>query len=133
MAGTAEQAYRQAQVETARPEQLVMMLYDGARIRVSHAKLAMAVGDYALARGHILKAQAIVSELISALDMQAGEIAKNLFRIYEYVNYRLIEANVKHEMAAVDTALRILGELRDGWSGMTVSRKPEAGARLAVV
>jgi flagellar protein FliS len=109
------------------------MLYDGARVRTSHAKLALAAGDYALARGHILKAQAIVGELLSALDMSAGEIARNLFRIYEYVNYRLIEANLKHNIAALDAVLRILGELREGWSGMTAAAKPEAGRKLAVV
>lgn len=109
------------------------MLYDGARVRVSHAKLAIAAGDYNRGREHVLKAQAIVGELLASLDMNAGEIARNLYKIYEYVNYRLVESNIKHEIAGLDVVLRILSELRDGWLAMTAGRGSEAAQKLAAV
>lgn len=133
MVGSAQDAYRSAQVQAARPEQLVLMLYDGARARVSRAKLALAAGDYDRARDHMLRAQAIVGELLASLDMSAGEMARNLSQIYEYVNHRLIEANIKHDIAGLDVALRILGELRDGWQEMAARRGSEAARRLAAV
>lgn len=133
MVGCAQDAYRNAQIQAARPEQLVLMLYDGARTRVSRAKLAFAAGDDERGRSHVLRAQAIVGELLASLDMGAGEMAGNLYRIYEYVNYRLVEANIKHDIAGLDVVLRILGELRDAWQEGTARRASEGARKLAAV
>ncbi len=130
MLGAAQQAYKRTQVQAASPEQLVLMLYDGARTRVNHARIALGSGDLALARTNILKAQAIVGELTASLDMSAGEIARNLFRLYEYMNYQLIEANLRHRPDALDLVQRLLTELREAWAAMPVraNRRMESGS-----
>jgi flagellar protein FliS len=125
MLGAAQQAYKRTQVQTASPEQLVLMLYDAARTRVNHARIALASGDRELARSNILKAQAIVGELTASLDMKTGEIARNLFRLYEYMNYQLIEANLRQRPDALDPVGRMLTELREAWAAI----QPQAGPK----
>lgn len=128
MLGAAQQAYKRTQVQAASPEQLVLMLYDAARTRVNHARIALASGDRELSRSNILKAQAIVGELTASLDMSAGDIARNLYRLYEYITYLLIEANLRHRPEALDPVHRMLTELREAWAAIPpkASRSPEA-------
>ena len=65
---------------------------------------------------HLVKAQDIVTELMVALDFErGGEIARNLFSIYMFVNRRLMEANVKKERDSLLGIEQLLSELREAW------------------
>ena len=73
----------------------------------------------------------IVTGLAEALDMEkGGEISINLSKLYEFVNMRLLNANLNNDPAMLDEALRVLHELREAWEGIL---KQESEDRQKVV
>lgn len=106
--------YRQSSVQTSTPEQLVIMLYDGA-IRFVRAGLAgLDNSNYETVNLNLGKAQTIISELMSTLD-HSIEISKNLFALYEYMNHLLITANIQKSKEPAEEAIGYLTELRQTW------------------
>ncbi len=108
--------YKQTAVETASPEMLIIMLYDGAIRFIRQAKESTESKQVEQANNYICKAQAIVNELILSLDMNTGEIAFNLRNIYDYWRRRLVEANVKKDATILGEVLQQAEELREAWS-----------------
>lgn len=108
-------AYRRVTVETASQEKLIVMLFNGAIQRAEEGKRAIANNDFAIAHNSLLRAQDIISELRSALDMGAGEIAENLDRIYEFFHYQLVQANIQKDSAPIDECLNLMIVIRDTW------------------
>jgi flagellar protein FliS len=110
------QRYRQVQLETASPVDLVIKLYDGVIRFVTLAEKALAKKDYAQANTCLLRAQDIIDELNYNLNMDTGTIAHNLRSLYNYFNTTLLEANVKKDGSSLKNILAMLISLRDAWS-----------------
>ena len=85
-------AYRENSILTASPEQLVVMLYDGAGRFLRQAEGSMIDGSWLQASEKLSRAEAIIDELLATLDMDAGEVADRLQSIYVFCKTRLIEA-----------------------------------------
>jgi|HigsolmetaAR203D_1030402.scaffolds.fasta_scaffold00453_16 flagellar protein FliS len=114
------QKYQQMSVQTATPIQLVIMLYDGA-IRFTKAGIeGIREKDYMKANQNLLRAQSILHELMGALKMEYP-IAKDLAKIYEYMLYQLIQANVKKKEEPAEEVIGHLKELKEAW--VQVSRQ----------
>ena len=77
-------AYRETSVLTASPEQLVVMLYDGAIRFLRQAEVAMLETSWLQASEKLSRAEAIIDELLATLNMDAGEIAERLQSIYVF-------------------------------------------------
>jgi flagellar protein FliS len=112
---TAQKAYRDNAVLTATPEQLVVMLYDGARRFLTQAAAAMRGNDLATANERLRRAEAIIAELRSTLDKSAGEIAERLDAIYAFCQRHLMEARFKRDADHIDQVTKLLSELREAW------------------
>ena len=112
---TAQKAYRENAVLTATPEQLVVMLYDGARRFLTQASHAMRGGDLATANERLRRAEAIIAELRSTLDRSAGEIAERLDAIYAFCQRHLMDARFKRDADHIDQVTKLLSELREAW------------------
>ena len=108
--------YQRQSVETARPAQLVLMLYDRALralVQVRHASLP---SDTEVVNRELLRAQAIITELQLALDFESGApIAGQLSQLYDYCLRRLIDANVRKDLALVDDVVPVIAGLREAW------------------
>lgn len=116
MAKSSIDQYRKSSVSGASPLQLVIMLYDGALRFMEAGKHAMQKRDVFTQNENITKAERIISELLSTLDLeQGGEVAKNLFSIYTYVYDKLVEANIEDKPELIDECATILSELRESW------------------
>lgn len=63
---------------------------------------------------NLIKAQAIIQEFQITLDRDI-EISEGLAQLYEYINFRLIEANMKNDLAILEDAETQVKELRDTW------------------
>lgn len=119
--------YKQSSVQTSTPGQLIIMLYDGA-IRFVRAGLdGISSNDIAKANINLVKAQSIISELMSTLNY-SYDISKNLYALYEYMNYLLIQTNIKKKIESGEEVLGYLQELRETW--ITVN-KLTAGMSLS--
>ncbi|WHY19085.1 flagellar export chaperone FliS [Paenibacillus sp. G2S3] len=106
--------YRQSSVKTSTPAQLVVMLYDGAIRFVRTAMDGLSKQDYEKTNLNFGKAQTIISELMSTLDY-SYEVSSNLYSLYEYTNYLLIEANIRKSAEKAEEAIGYLTELRETW------------------
>ena len=75
---------------------------------------------------NILKAQEIINELISSLNMDVGDISQKLFSLYMYMNKRLMDANIQKDAAPLVEVRKYLMELRDAWqvAGNNVGSDP---------
>ncbi|MBE3573078.1 MAG: flagellar export chaperone FliS [Moorella humiferrea] len=113
------QAYRQNQVQTLSQEKLVLMLYDGALRFCRQGLAAMEKRDYAGANGSLCRAQDILSELMVNLNRDVGEIADNLYKLYDFMYRHLVQANVKKSAVMVQEVMDLLQQLRDTWEEAT--------------
>ncbi len=112
----APQAYKQSSIMTASPEQLVVMLYDGARRFLTQAAFAMRERQVGRAGERLQRAEAIVHELLSTLDMSQGEVAERLQAIYVFCLRLLSEARLEQDAAKVEQVIELLAELREAWA-----------------
>jgi flagellar secretion chaperone FliS len=111
------QAYHHNAVATAAPEQLVVMLFDGALRFSRRAVAAYEAGQRPQATQAIGRVTSIVNELNATLDLEAGgEIARNLRSIYGFVNRHLVEAVREADPNRVLQASRLLAELREAFA-----------------
>ncbi len=106
--------YKENSVLTASPQELTLMLYNGALKFMHQGKLFIEQKNVQGANEALKRAQDIIDELNITLDM-SYELSKNLRSIYAYVNERLFEANIKKDIAFINEAYDMVTELRDTW------------------
>ena len=129
LAGNPYAQYQQAQVDTASPERLLLMLYEGAIRFLNAGRKGILERKYEVAHQNIVKAQDIITEFMATLNMKdGGEFAQNLFDLYEYLNERLSVANMQKDVAIVDEVLGFVRELHEAW---VVAAKNVAAERKA--
>ncbi len=98
--------------------QAVTLLYDGAVNFIRIAKEKLEQGDSTGKALYIKKASAIVTELSNSLNMDGGEIARNLKNLYDFVLVGLYQANANGDIKAIENAERIIEIIRDAWKEM---------------
>lgn len=108
--------YQQSQIQTAPPEQILIMLYDGAIQFLNKALVALEQKNIQESHNNIIGAQNIIMEFMNTLNMDiGGEVARNLYSLYEYLHYRLIQANINRNAEMVQEVLRHLKDLKATW------------------
>ncbi|HEY3781592.1 MAG TPA: flagellar export chaperone FliS [Fimbriimonadaceae bacterium] len=126
------QEYRKGSVNGASPVQLIIMLYDGALKNMEAGKHAILQKNLQGQNQSLQKAQKIVMELMSCLDMKAGEdVAKNLLALYTYVLNQLIQANVHDDIAPVDRSMKVFSDLRESWVQVESTQRGLQSEKLA--
>lgn len=106
--------YQQNSVETASPGELTLMLYNGCIKFIRQAKEDIKANNTEMKNTNILKAQAIVHELMVTLKMEIP-IAKDLMKMYDYMHRRLVEANIKNDIEILTEVEGYTVEFRDTW------------------
>jgi len=113
----AAQNYLRTKVLTATPEQLQLMLYDGAIRFTEQAKLAIGRKDFEATYNSISRAQKIITELTVSLKPElAPDLCKNLSALYTYCYKKLVDASIQHDLAALDEAINLLKYQRETWA-----------------
>ncbi|MCA1055313.1 flagellar export chaperone FliS [Rossellomorea aquimaris] len=107
-------AYQNNSVNTASPGELTLMLYNGSLKFLNIAKKAIEDKNIELKNTNIQKVQAIVNELMVTLNMDL-EVSKNMMSLYDYLNRRLAEANVKNDLSILEEIEEFLTDFRDTW------------------
>jgi len=116
MQNAASNEYLRQAVLTASPEQLQMMLYDGAIRFVRQARDALVQNDLSTSCEKLIRAQKIVLELDHGLRPEVNpELCAQLSSLYQFVYRRLVDANIKRDLAALDESLQIIEHQRETW------------------
>ncbi len=122
--------YKKNQIETATPDEILIMLYEGAIRFLMQAKKAAITNDLEKYNKHLISAQHIIQEFMDSLDMEiGGEMAVNLYNLYEYLHYRLVQANIKKDVAMIDEVLDHLRSLKGTWEEAIRIAKQERASR----
>jgi len=124
---TAQNAYKQNSVTTASPGELTLMLYNGCLKFLNKAKLAIQDNNIQEKNTNLIKAQAIISELMATLNMDI-EVSKNMLALYEYMNRRLVEANIQKDVSIIEEVEGLVTEFRDTWKEVIrINRQQQFG------
>lgn len=124
-------------VMSASPQQLVTMLFDGAKAAISMARHHMANGDIAAKGNAISKAVSIIdSGLKASLDPASGgaagaELAANLAGLYDYICQRLMYAHLHNDPALLEEADRLLENIASAWRELDSRTKNSAATANA--
>ena len=114
MTYNAASAYKNNSILTASPAELTLALYEGAIKFCNIALLGLEKNDYQKVNTNLIKAQNIITEFRSTLDFKY-EVAKDFDMVYEYINRRLAEGNIKKDAQIVEEALGHIRSMRDAW------------------
>lgn len=119
-------SYRNNQIMTASPEQILIMLYDGAIRFVRQAKLAIEenrLGDKAQA---INRAVAIITEFSNTLDYEAGgDLALELNQLYDFAVRELAAVNAGNDARRLEPVEKVLLDLREGFVGAAEANRQQ--------
>lgn len=108
-----------AGIEAATPHRLIQMLMEGALEKIAVAKGHMVQGHIAEKGEQISWAISIIEGLRASLDKESGgEIAANLNDLYEYMNARLVDANLRNDVQLLDEVAGLLRQVKSGWDAL---------------
>ncbi len=109
--------YLRTKILTATPEQLQMMLYDGAIRFCEQARMALQDKNWELSYSLISRVQKIITEMNCSLRHDVSpDLCGKLAALYNFAYRKLIEANIEHKIESLDDALGVLRYQRDTWA-----------------
>ncbi|HKL80618.1 MAG TPA: flagellar export chaperone FliS [Mobilitalea sp.] len=114
MLANAALTYQNNKVNTAKPAELTLMLYEGAIKFCNMAVIGMEEGDLSKANLNIKKVERIITHLRATLDFKYP-VAKDFDRVYDYLFERLVTANVRKDTSILGEVLEHLRGMRDTW------------------
>ena len=108
--------YQASNVNTATPEKLMIMMFDGALQFLQKAKVAIAEGNLKERSQNIDGARKIIRELMRTIDLENGnDVSKQLFKLYNKMAMNLIKANVQRTAALIDIVIEDVSNIRWGF------------------
>lgn len=114
MTYTALNKYKQSSISTATPEELTLMLYNGAIKFMNIAKYSIEKKEMEKAHNSLIRAQDIILELNYSLDMKY-DISKEMRDLYEFIMSKLVDGNISKDIKSIEEAIDITSEMRDTW------------------
>lgn len=108
--------YKKNQLETATPEQILILLYDGAINFLNKSKLALEEKNEDAFHKNILGCRNIILEFMNSLDLEnGGKVAETLYALYRYYNKILMKSEISGNLDGINEVLRHLADLRETW------------------
>lgn len=120
-------------VDIANPHRLILMLLDGAILSLGSAAQAMKEKNIPEKGKLISVAIDIISGgLQASVDVQAGgELSERLVALYDYMCQRLLYANLKNDLGAIEEVSSLLGEIRSAWQEIATDPAVVSGNKAA--
>jgi flagellar protein FliS len=108
--------YLQAEVQTATPQKLQLMLIEAAIKNIHRTKKAWQEERFEAAIDSLSLAQDIIAEILSSVDKEGSpELAGKIASIYVFIFRCLAEGGMAHDQQKLDDALRVLNSERETW------------------
>lgn len=111
-------ADRDAVAESDNPHALIAVLFDELlrHMRLFVGEVEQGAVEKSGVSEHFSRSLTILYGLQSSLNFdQGGEIANNLFRLYEYARQQLLATMRTNEIAGTQAAIEALENIRDAW------------------
>ena len=109
--------YRETEVLTATPGQLVVLLYDHLLLSLRRARTAMDARDVEAQSVSLEKGRDVLTELLVTLDRdRGGEVASNLAALYSFLLGELVQVGIRGDVARLDRVTGMIGDLRDAFA-----------------
>ena len=122
IAHNAYNQYRENAINTASPEELTLMLYNGLVKIIMRGIDSIEKGNIQEAHNNIIRAQDIVEEFVKTLDMRY-EVSQGLSAVYDYMLKRLFDSNLHKDKDVLEEVLSFAKDLRDTWEqGMKIAK-----------
>ena len=103
-------------VNGASPHRLIQMLMTGALDRLAQAKFAFENNNIEQKGVLLGKSISIIAGLQGSLDEEKGkDLTGNLDKLYDYMQRRLLEANMKNDMSIVEEVMSLLLKVKSSW------------------
>ncbi|MED4754668.1 flagellar export chaperone FliS [Brevibacillus choshinensis] len=122
---SAAQTYQNNQVTTATPAELTLMLYNGALKFLKQTRGSIGTGDLEKANEYNKRVQDILQELMATLNKEYP-LAEQMMKVYDYMMKRLVEANIRKDIAILDEVEEFFVQFRDTWKEAMVLMKKQA-------
>ena len=120
-------AYREMEVLSASPGQLVVMVYDFLLVQLRRTRIAIETHDVELRCTSLAKSQNAITELVGGLNMEeGGDIARNLKSLYLHFLKELIDISRTGDMTRLACISAQVAELRDAFAQVTVRQTATA-------
>lgn len=111
-------------MQSVSPERLVILLYERALRDLAEAREAIVESDRETRHRTLLHAQEIIEELAYSLQVDVWPGGEGLLAVYDYVLGLLVEANIGSELAPLQEAARLIGDLAGSWRDAYLSIQP---------
>ena len=119
-------AYQSTNVTTAKPDKVLLMLYEGCIKFLRIAKVKMQEKKVAEKGKNISKALAIIAELINTLDHEVGgQLSMDLESLYMFIMDKFIEANINNKIEEIEIAEKLLLTLYEAWGDVVNNPRPD--------
>lgn len=133
MSGYSMNQYQFNQVNTASPEQVLLMLYDGAIRFTRQAIMGIQENVQTQKRDGISRAMAIIAEFSDSLNHAiGGQIAEELDALYGFMMRELIQANLRNDLEKLRVVETLLVDLRQTWGAAAAITKKEMAEGTSV-
>ncbi|WP_113672558.1 flagellar export chaperone FliS [Vallitalea guaymasensis] len=117
--------YQNNSILTASPQELTLMLYNGAIKFCNQAIVSLDNNEMETAHNYITRVEDIIDEFIVTLN-EKYPVAESFKKMYDYINERLVEANITKDKEVLEEVLGFLRELRDTWKeAMKLAKIPK--------
>jgi flagellar protein FliS len=105
-----------AQTTYASPHQLMLMLFDGAIEAMSLTIGAIQNKNFELRSKQNTRSITIINGMRECLDMETGgELADNLYSLYQYMTKELFRASFKNDVDTIQNIQTMLKDIRGSW------------------
>lgn len=130
MSATAPNDYLRNRIMQATPEQLHLMLYDGAIRYATQGREAILRKDYEQIYEKLTRAQHVIMEMQVGLRSEVNEeLVERMSALYNFIYRKLVDACVHRNASDVDDALKILRHQRETWVMLIEKINEERGAQ----
>jgi len=109
------QQYRKNVINTSTPQELTLMLYNGLIKYLKLAIQALEEKNTESTNNNLVRSQAILEEFMGTLNMNY-EVSNNLYALYDYMYWRIVDANIKKDKEIVEEVVGFAEDLRDTWN-----------------
>ena len=111
--------YVETSVSEAGPHKLIEMLYEGAQKHLKLSKIFIQQKDFEKKSLHINKSLSILMSLREGVNLdKGGDIAQNLYALYDYCYRRVLKASLNNDCEIIDEILGYIKDLSDAWAQM---------------